>query len=102
MNAHLRTVTVALVVLAVAAGARAQSGDAQRPRFEVVSVKPNKSGEGVIQFQIQPGGRFVVVDIPLKQLIRAAHTDLYRVARTAGPSSGGATRSSQDARDRFR
>ena len=80
MNSHVRTVTVAFFVLASAAGARAQSGDAQRPRFDVASVKPNKSGEGVIRFAIQPGGRVTATDIPLKQLIRAAYTlQLYQI-----------------------
>jgi uncharacterized protein (TIGR03435 family) len=43
-------------------------------------VKPNKNSEGVIQFAIQPGGRFVATDIPLKQFIRAAYTlQLYQI-----------------------
>lgn len=58
----------------------AQSTDAERPRFDVASVKPNKNSEGVIRFAVQPGGRLVVTDIPVKQLIRAAYTlQLYQI-----------------------
>jgi hypothetical protein len=61
---------VALVLFASAATVRAQSADAERPRFDVTSVKPNKNSEGVIRFAVQPGGRMVLTDIPVKQLIR--------------------------------
>jgi uncharacterized protein (TIGR03435 family) len=77
MNTYL--LTVAVVVLWSAAIAGGQS-DGDRPAFDVVSVKPNKIGDNVIQFQVQPGGRLVVVDIPLKQFIRAAFTlQLYQI-----------------------
>jgi len=71
---------VALVLFASAATVRAQSADAERPRFDVTSVKPNKNSEGVIRFAVQPGGRMVLTDIPVKQLIRAAYTlQLYQI-----------------------
>jgi uncharacterized protein (TIGR03435 family) len=70
---------VALVLIATAVTVRAQS-DAERPRFDVASVKPNKNSEGVIRFAVQPGGRMVLTDIPVKQLIRAAYTlQLYQI-----------------------
>jgi len=70
----------ALVLFASAATMRAQSPDSERPRFDVASVKPNKSSEGVIRFAVQPGGRMVLTDIPVKQLIRAAYTlQLYQI-----------------------
>jgi uncharacterized protein (TIGR03435 family) len=79
MKANIRTIMV-FVVLASAAIVRAQSADAERPRFDVASVKPNNNSEGVIRFAIQPGGRLVVTDIPVKQLIRAAYTlQLYQI-----------------------
>ncbi|MGH9240119.1 MAG: TIGR03435 family protein [Vicinamibacterales bacterium] len=79
MNARIRAV-VTLVLLVSAAAVRAQSTDAERPRFDVASVKPNKNSEGVIRFEIQPGGRMVITDIPVKQLIRAAYTlQLYQI-----------------------
>ena len=71
---------IALIVLASAAAIRAQSANEERPKFDVASVKPNKSGNAVIGFAIQPGGRFVATDIPLKQLIRVAYTlQLYQI-----------------------
>lgn len=70
---------IALLVLA-ATIVRAQSSDAERPRFDVASVKPNTNSEGVIRFAIQPGGRLVATDIPVKQLVRAAYTlQLYQI-----------------------
>lgn len=78
MKTALRT--TALVVLASVAVRGAQSGDVERPKFDVASVKPNKSGEGVIRLEIQPGGRFAATDFPLKQFIRAAYTlQLYQI-----------------------
>src|SRR5687768_7025490 len=77
MNSHL---AVGVMVLASVAAAGAQSNPVDRPKFDVVSVKPNKNSENVIRFEIQPGGRLVVVDIPVKQLIRAAYTlQLYQI-----------------------
>lgn len=77
MKTPLRT--TALIVLA-AAVLRAQSPDIDRPKFDVASVKPNKSGEGIIRLEIQPGGRFAATDFPLKQFIRAAYTlQLYQI-----------------------
>jgi uncharacterized protein (TIGR03435 family) len=77
-KARLRNVL--FLVLVSAAVAAAQSDDTQRPRFDVASVKPNRNNEGVIRFAVQPGGRLVVTDIPVKQLIRAAYTlQLYQI-----------------------
>jgi uncharacterized protein (TIGR03435 family) len=44
------------------------------PRFDVVSVKPRKNDDTPIRLDVQPGGRVTAVNIPLKQLIRAAYT----------------------------
>ena len=41
--------------------------------FEVASIKLNKSGEGFIRMQIQPGGRFTATNITLRELVRAAY-----------------------------
>jgi uncharacterized protein (TIGR03435 family) len=68
---------VVLVVTGLAAGVpggnplRAQDRGPERlPRFEVASVKPSTSGR--MQFLVQPGGRFVATDAPLKLLIADA------------------------------
>src|SRR5688572_9128610 len=64
---------------------RAQTGAEERLKFDVVSVKPNRSGEVALRFDIQPGGRLVAVNMPLKQFIRAAYTfQLYQIVGAPG------------------
>lgn len=53
--------------------AYAQAPDSERLAFDVVSVKPNTSSEQGLRLGVTPG-RVVVVNMPLKQLIRAAYT----------------------------
>lgn len=49
-------------------------------RFDVVSVKPNKSGDTDLRLDVLPGGRFLAMNIPLKQFIRAAYAlQLYQI-----------------------
>lgn len=43
-----------------------------KPSFEVASVKPNKSGDRGMSSAEQPGGRFIVTNMPLAILIRNA------------------------------
>ncbi len=43
------------------------------PVFEVASVKPNKSDGDFIRFGMQPGGRFIAQNAPLRELIRFAY-----------------------------
>jgi uncharacterized protein (TIGR03435 family) len=63
---------------------RAQSGAEERLKFDVVSVKANKSGEDGLRFDVQPG-RLVAVNMALKQFIRAAYTlQLYQIANAPG------------------
>jgi uncharacterized protein (TIGR03435 family) len=51
------------------------------PVFDVASVKANKSGDASLRLDIQPGGRFLATNIPLKQFIRAAYTlQLHQIA----------------------
>jgi uncharacterized protein (TIGR03435 family) len=62
---------IMLIVLAWAAVAGAQSPD--RPKFEVASVKPNNSGDTKMGFAVRPGGRFVAINVPVRELIRTAY-----------------------------
>jgi bla regulator protein BlaR1 len=67
----------ALVVLAISplravSGSRLQA-PAAGPTFEVASVKPNKSNDGRVFFQNQPGGRFTATNVTLRMLIRQAY-----------------------------
>ena len=56
---------------------RAQA-PADKPKFEVASVRENTNDDGKVMFGIQPGGRFNTVGAPLGELIRVA----YGVQRT--------------------
>ena len=71
-----------LFVLALSAAAALASLHAQapadKPKFEVASVRPNTADDGKIMIGIQPGGRFNAVNVPLWDLIRQA----YAVQRT--------------------
>ncbi len=59
-----------LTVLAVAASCVVVL--AQRPEFEVASVKLHTSNDQRVMMVAQPGGRFVAANIPLRLLIRTA------------------------------
>src|SRR5262245_17399645 len=59
------------MALCVAAGS--SQTPAQLPQFEVATIKPNKSGDGRVMMQIQPGGRFSATNVTLRQLIRNAY-----------------------------
>src|SRR5215472_8550740 len=51
-----------------------QAQPAQKPvAFEVASVKPNTSVDVPPNFQLQPGGRILITNLPLFQLIRIAY-----------------------------
>jgi uncharacterized protein (TIGR03435 family) len=74
----MRQAGFAALLFAVASGAWAQS-------FEVASVKRNVSGDGRTIFQgLQPGGRFVATNVPLRQLILRAYR-LQEVQLTGAP-----------------
>jgi bla regulator protein blaR1 len=64
--------------------AQAPPAPADRPKFEVASVRENTSGEGKVMFGIQPGGRFTTVNFPLWDLIRQAY-GLQRSQLVGGP-----------------
>lgn len=61
-------------LLLVAAGLVVLAGSvrAQRPTFEVASIKRNKEG-GPFRIFFQPGGRFVATNVTLRMLIGAAY-----------------------------
>jgi hypothetical protein len=48
------------------------------PSFEVASVKENKTDPGRTQALVQPGGRFVATNAPLKLLIADAFLGAQR------------------------
>src|SRR6266576_3662753 len=60
-----------VMALCVAAG-RSQA-PSPLPQFEVATIKPNKSGDGRVMLQVQPGGRFNATNVTLRLLIRNAY-----------------------------
>jgi uncharacterized protein (TIGR03435 family) len=65
---------VLLIVLASVAIVSAQSKDVERLKFEVASVRPNKSDDRSVDGGIQPGGRFVARNFELTGIIRIAYS----------------------------
>lgn len=62
------------LLLAAAAVVSIAAGAAQSPRFDVASVKPNKSGDATRgRVDLQPGGRFSTTNATLRQLIQSAY-----------------------------
>jgi bla regulator protein BlaR1 len=53
--------------------AQIPSADPNDPRFDVVSVKPNRSQSGRMVVQVQPNGRYVAENFTIHQLIRQAY-----------------------------
>jgi bla regulator protein blaR1 len=79
----LATAALAAIMLPVATGSvnapklQAQSAavaiDFQAPQFEVAAIKPNKSGSYQANLDLQPGGRFIAVNVTLEALVRVAY-----------------------------
>jgi bla regulator protein blaR1 len=44
-----------------------------KPAFEIVSIKPNLSGDNRVSITNQPGGRFVATGVPLRFLMTSAY-----------------------------
>ena len=98
MKFHSFAAGIAMAALAFAqAGAR----DAARPQFEVASIKPDHSGDMRAMFGIEPGGRLVATNVPVKMLLLMAFqlkdnqlsglpawADTDRFDITAKPESG--------------
>jgi uncharacterized protein (TIGR03435 family) len=66
------------------ASAQAPAGAAQRPTFDAVSIKANKSGDGRSSIGVPSGGRFVGTNAPLALLIDGAY-QLGPHQRIGGP-----------------
>src|SRR5262245_56074988 len=58
------------VAVGTLAGAQVPSGT---PRFEVASVRLNRSGDPMYRQQAQPGGRFTATNMTSRGLIRFAY-----------------------------
>jgi uncharacterized protein (TIGR03435 family) len=45
-----------------------------RPSFEVVSIKPNRTNQGIPLVVFQPGGRMIAANVNIRQVILVAYT----------------------------
>jgi uncharacterized protein (TIGR03435 family) len=64
---------IGITLVAALASAQSQTEEASRPKFDVTSVKPNKSPDlSKSLMQWQPGGRFVATNMPLIRVIAVA------------------------------
>src|SRR5262245_10900747 len=81
-------VTVIALVLAAASSLTAQSAP---DRFDVASVKPNRSGALNIGFDVPGPKRFTVTNAPLRDIIRFAH-DVDEARLVGGPEWIGSER----------
>jgi len=76
-------VVLAALVAAAAAPAAAQTDT--RPAFAVATIKYNRSGDAAQSMRLQPGGRIVVTNQPLRRLIIFAY-GLQPQQLAGGPS----------------
>src|SRR6266545_951517 len=60
--------------LIVVAGAERRTTAAQEPAFDVVSVKPNVSGDARSASYVQPGGRYTASNATVRMLIKTAYS----------------------------
>jgi hypothetical protein len=75
---HTTTLSIAvIVVLAAAAQAQSSAVPVDRPKFDVASIKPNKSGEQGTYLRRQPGGLYKAANVPLRALIASAYLNEF-------------------------
>jgi uncharacterized protein (TIGR03435 family) len=72
MRLRIRAVLVASSVV-FAAVLFAQASAQTSLAFEVVSIKPNRSGAQEHSARVQPGGRFTAINMPVSSLIASAY-----------------------------
>jgi uncharacterized protein (TIGR03435 family) len=72
MRTHAPLVALGITLGGLCASAQTPASSSG-PRFEVVSVKPNRSGDPHGTAAVQPGGRYAAVNITVSQLISEAY-----------------------------
>jgi uncharacterized protein (TIGR03435 family) len=80
----MRRLLIALLTTTVVAGPVSAQTDS-RPAFAVATIKKNTTGDGARGMRLQPGGRLVVLNQPLRQLITFAY-GLQPQQLAGGPS----------------
>jgi len=69
----IATTVAAGILISSAVGAQLQPADVAKPTFDVVSIKPNKSGEGNTRWGRHPGGGWFMVNMAAGFVIRTAY-----------------------------
>src|SRR5262245_18301851 len=64
---------MAAAALAIAVGPAIRAQGSDLPAFEVISVKTNRSGLNRQDMRLQPGGRAVMTNVPLRRVILTAY-----------------------------
>src|SRR5689334_1504286 len=64
-------VAMAAMTILIASGLAAQ--DSPRLTFDVASIKPNTSSNGIVGLGMQPGGRLTASGVTLRLLMRQAY-----------------------------
>jgi uncharacterized protein (TIGR03435 family) len=72
MRTHAPLVALGITLGGLCASAQTPASSSG-PRFEVASVKPNKSGDPHGTVVVQPGGRYAAVNVTVNQLIADAY-----------------------------
>jgi uncharacterized protein (TIGR03435 family) len=72
MGEALRAAVIGVIASGVAGFAQVPA-PVQGPRFEVASVKPSKASDPHGTIVVQPGGRYVAVNVAIRQLITQAY-----------------------------
>src|SRR5262249_5317108 len=70
----MRWILITLATILVAIPVLCQAPESKRPSFEVATVKPAEPGQrGISGISIQPGGRLVIKNMPLRNLLIFAY-----------------------------
>jgi len=72
---RLGAIAVGIIVTTATRLTAQAPASADAPVFTVVSIKPNTSGSGRSNLDLQPGGRFIAINVALQGLVRVAYGD---------------------------
>lgn len=67
------TFVLATAVIAATSVLTVAQGPAQKPQFEVASIKPSDPNQHDGAIMNQPGGRLVIIGMPLRELVKFAY-----------------------------
>jgi uncharacterized protein (TIGR03435 family) len=82
LGLRMKRIPLAIAVVASLSAHAQQLPTAGHLKFEVASVKPNKSGSNRVNLTPQPGGRFTATNVSAMDLIAVAYGDVRPFPRT--------------------